>query len=93
MFISGAGDFDMEFNNYAQIQWEEGDATGGSDGLSGSYPARAGYASSSGSSFELNGSGVAGAFLDSNHTIGLIYNDLHSTTPGRYVFQFRGGHP
>ncbi len=34
------GDFDLEFN-YAQIQWEAGDASGGSDGLGG-YSARAG---------------------------------------------------
>lgn len=87
----GIGDFDMEFN-YAQVQWETGDASGGSDGLGGSS-ARVGYASVNGSAFEMTGSGVPGSFLDSNPTTGLIHNDFNSTVPGRYVFQFRNGVP
>ncbi len=88
----GAGDFDIEFN-YDQIQWETGDASGGSGGLGGS-PARVGYSNGSqtaGSFFELPGSGVSGSFLDTNTTSGLIFNSLNSTQPGRYVFQVRGG--
>jgi hypothetical protein len=85
------GDFDLEFN-YSQIQWETGDVSGGSDGLGGSS-ARTGYASASGSRFELNGSGTNGAFLDTNLTTGLIYHDFNSTVPGRYVFQFHNGIP
>ena len=67
----GAGDFDIEFN-YDQIQWETGDASGGSGGLGGS-PARVGYSNGSqtaGSFFELPGSGVSGSFLDTNTTSG-----------------------
>jgi hypothetical protein len=85
------GDFDLEFN-YSQIQWEIGDASGGSDGLGGSS-ARAGYASAGGSAFELNGSGTNSAFLDSNTVTGLIYTNFNSTVPGRYVFQFHNGAP
>lgn len=85
------GDFDLEFN-YAQIQWESGSASGGSGGLGG-YSARAGYASASGSTFELDGSGTNGAFLDSNSTTGLIYSNFNSAVPGRYVFQFHNGVP
>jgi uncharacterized repeat protein (TIGR01451 family) len=88
----GSGDFDIEFN-YDQIQWETGDASGGTGGLGGSS-ARVGYSNGSqtaGSFFELPGSGVPGSFLDTNTTTGLIYNDLNSTQPGRYLFQVRGG--
>ena len=88
----GAGDFDIEFN-YNQVQWETGDASGGTGGLGGSS-ARVGYSNGSqtaGSFFELPGSGVPGSFLDTNTTTGLIYNDLNSTQPGRYLFQVRGG--
>ena len=85
------GDFDMEFN-YFQVQWETGDASSGINGLGGSS-ARAGYASVSGSTFELDGSGVAGTFLDSNPVTGLIYHSLNSPVPGRYIFFFRDGQP
>ena len=84
-------DFDLEFN-YSKIQWETGDASGGSGGLGGSS-ARAGYASAAGSTFELNNSGTNGAFLDSNTTNGLVYTNFNSTVPGRYVFQFHNGVP
>jgi hypothetical protein len=85
------GDFDMEFN-YFKVQWETGDASGGFDGLGG-YSARAGYASVSGSTFELDGSGVPGSFLDANVVTGLIYQSLNSSVPGRYFFSFRNGEP
>jgi hypothetical protein len=92
----------VEFN-YAQIQWEAGDVSGGVDGL-WSYlynvspgvrcPPVIGYASSGGTnSFELNGSGVPGAFLDTNLVSGLIYTNFNSTVPGRYIFQFHNGSP
>jgi hypothetical protein len=90
-----AGDYDMEFN-YCKVQWEAGDVSGGSGGYwIGPYgePARAGFASASGSFFEFNGSGDAGAFLDSNLTTGLIYKDFNSIDQGRYVFQFHNGVP
>ena len=53
------GDFDIVFD-YGQLQWETGDASGGSDGFGGT-PARAGYSNGSGQSgmyFELSGSGI-----------------------------------
>jgi hypothetical protein len=86
------GDFDIEFN-YDRIQWETGDASGGSGGLGGAS-ARAGYSNGTGepgTSFELPGSAVNGAFLDSNPSSGLIHNSLNSTQPGRYVFHVRNG--
>lgn len=99
-----SGDYDVELN-YAQIQWEAGDVSGGVDGLwtgldpstgeDDGYgsPARAGYASAGGSSFEINGSAVAGALLDTNLTTGLIHTNFNSNVLGRYVFQFHNGAP
>jgi Nidogen-like/Thrombospondin type 3 repeat len=90
-----AGDFDIVFN-YDQIQWETGDASGGSGGLGGSS-ARAGYsngdANTPSSSLELPGSAVNGAFLDSNNDTGLINNSRNSVTLGRYVFDVTNGEP
>ena len=86
---TGAGNFDIEFN-YNKIQWETGDASGGTNGLGGTS-ARVGYSNGTTNSFELPGSGVNGAFLDSNTATGLIYNSINSTQPGRYVFQVRTG--
>ncbi|MGB7747354.1 MAG: nidogen-like domain-containing protein [Verrucomicrobiia bacterium] len=81
-----AGDFDMEFN-YDKVQWQYGDASIGD-------PPHAGYASADGvSGYELPGSGVADAFLDSNVVTGLIYHNLNSSVPGRYFFSFRNGQP
>ena len=85
------GDFDMEFN-YFKVQWETGDASNGVNGLGGSS-ARACYASVSGSTFELAGSGVPGSFLDTNVVTGLIYHSLNNLVPGRYIFFFRDGQP
>jgi hypothetical protein len=79
-----AGDFDMEFN-YDKVQWQYGDASGGD-------PPYAGYANNL-SGYELPGSGVADAFLDSNPATGLIYHNLNSSVPGRYIFPFRNGQP
>jgi len=83
------GDFDIIFN-YDQIQWETGDASGGSNGLGGSS-ARAGWSNGVNAFFELPGSAVNGAFLDSNLVSGLIYNRLNSSVDGRYIFNVRGG--
>jgi hypothetical protein len=78
------GDFDMEFN-YFKVQWEWGDA-------SKNDPPRAGYSNGI-NDYELPGSGVADAFLDSNPATGLIYHNLNSPVPGRYIFFFRNGQP
>jgi PKD repeat protein len=85
------GDFDIEFN-YDQIQWETGTASGGDANGLGGYSARAGYSDGTmANSYELPGSAVNGAFLDSNPTTGLIHGSINSSQLGRYVFWVRGG--
>ena len=89
------GDFDIEFN-YGYVQWDAGQASGGDGSCTNGTAARAGFASgtgAAGTSFELPGSGVNGAFLDSNAATGLIHGSVGSSQLGRYVFQFRGGEP
>lgn len=90
---TGAGNFDIEFN-YDQIQWETGGASGGSGGLGGNS-ARVGFSNGTGAAgtfFELAGSAVNGAFLDSGPlATALILNMLNSDVAGRYVFQARNG--
>jgi hypothetical protein len=83
----GAGDFDIEFN-YDYIQWETGDASGGSGGLGGSC-ARAGWSNGT-TSQELAGSGVCGDFLDGGPNA-LASGSLNSTQAGRYVWNVRNG--
>ncbi|MCH8948879.1 MAG: hypothetical protein IIB87_00695 [Chloroflexi bacterium] len=84
----GIGDFDIIFN-YDQIQWETGNASGGTGGLGGSS-ARVGYSNGVDTSLELPGSAVNGAFLDSS-TGGLVHNSRSSLESGRYIFPVRGG--
>ena len=84
------GSFDIEFN-YDKIQWETGDASSGVSGLGGAS-ARAGYSNGTGAPgtfFEIVGSAVNGAFLDSNPSTGLANNRLNSTQTGRYLFMVR----
>jgi len=85
---TGAGNFDFEFN-YSTIQWETGDASGGSGGLGGSS-ARAGYSNGSTNSFELDGSAVNGAFLDMGPNA-LISQSIGTTVLGRDLFSVRNG--
>lgn len=87
---SGTGDFDI-LMNYDRVQWETGDADGGTDGLGGSS-ARMGYSNGVDVSFEYPGSGVNGAFLDSAPT-GLAHNNRNSLVSGRYIFEVRNGAP
>lgn len=86
------GNFDIEFN-YETIQWESGEASGGAGGTGG-FSARAGYSNGSTvqaeANFELPGSGLSRAFLDSNAN-GLIRRRLNSDIPGRIVLQVRAG--
>lgn len=89
---TGFGNFDIEFN-FEKVQWETGNASGGSGGLGG-YSARVGFSNGTGAAgtfFELPGSAVNGAFLDTNPDSGLIYNSFSSTETGRYVFEGRNG--
>jgi len=88
---TGAGNFDIVFN-YDNVGWETGDQSGGSGGLGGDS-ARAGFSNGSGlpgTSFELTGSAVNGAFLNGGPDA-LTTHDLNSNVPGRYVFEARNG--
>ena len=88
----GPGSFDIELN-YNKIQWETGNASGGTGGLGGSS-ARVGYSNGTrqpNTFFELSGSAVNGALLDSNPTTGLINRSLNNPQLGRYFFQVRNG--
>ena len=78
-----AGDFDIQFD-YDGIQWETGDASGGSDGLGGTS-AVVGYSNGTSESLELNGSAINGALLDGGPD-SLIDNSENSTQPGQYIF-------
>lgn len=86
---TGAGNFDFEFN-YDTINWETGDASGGSGGFGGT-PAHAGWTNGAGSFFEFAGSGVTGSFEDTNPTTGLIHGRRLSDIDGQYIFQVRNG--
>lgn len=89
------GDFDIEFN-YDSIQWETGQASGGSIICQGGASARVGFSNGTGAPgtfFELPGSGIPGSFLDSNPSTGLIHNSFNSPQLGRYVFSVRSGVP
>lgn len=90
---TGPGNFDFEFN-YDSIQWEAGQSSGGSAQCQGGSTARVGHSDGSGlpgTFYELPGSGVAGAYLDSNLETGLIFSRLNSSLPGRYSFPVRNG--
>jgi len=97
-------DFDFWFN-YDQIQWEAGEASGSDACGQGGDSAHVGYSNglsgASNVSYELPGSGVNGAFLDSGINCAgglilpgpdaLIQHSLNSDVDGRYIFQVRNG--
>lgn len=88
---TGAGNFDIEFN-YEKVQWETGDASGGTNGYGGS-PVTVGWSNGSGepgTSFELDGSGQSLVFLDGGRRA-LIRQKLSSDVFGRLLFRARGG--
>ncbi len=87
--VQANGDFCFEFN-YDKIEWETGSASGGTGGLGGSS-ARAGWSNGVSDAFEIAGSAVNGAFLDSNLVTGLIYRQLNSGVDGRFTFCVRNG--
>ena len=81
----------MEFN-YAQILWESGEASGGDVNGLGGDSARVGFSNGIDTAFELPGSAVNGAFLDSGPAAtSLIQNSLNSSVLGRYIFRARDG--
>jgi uncharacterized repeat protein (TIGR01451 family) len=93
-----AGAFDIEFN-YDKIQWESGDASGGTDGLCGTAAdctsAAVGYSNGTGdagTNFQLPGSFIPGALLDNGPpATALIHQALNGTVLGRSTFQVRNG--
>ncbi|MGA2012481.1 MAG: nidogen-like domain-containing protein [Solirubrobacteraceae bacterium] len=91
-------DFYIEFN-YDSIQWDTGEASSGDVSCQNGQAmesAFVGYSNGSttpGDSYNLPGSGVPNAFLDSSTSTGLIYGDLNSTTLGRYIFGVINGQP
>jgi hypothetical protein len=94
------GNFDFIFN-YDQIQWEAGQASGSDSNGCGGFSARVGWSNGAANTFELAGSAVNGAFLDSGNCRdfgaippgpnALIFNSLNSDIDGRYVFSVRNG--
>jgi hypothetical protein len=92
------GDFDFELN-YDQIQWEAGDLSEGIAGLCrpvGCRAASAGYSNGQAGvenrSFEVRGSRIPGAFLDSNTSTGLRNQRAGaSDTNGRLLFAVING--
>jgi hypothetical protein len=99
-FGTGAlGDnFQIEYN-YNQIQWDTGQASGGNsvcqNATANPTSAFVGYSdgtTTAANAYNLPGSGVAGAFLDTGPNA-LIANALNSTTMGRYIFFVNGGIP
>lgn len=92
-----AGDFDIEFN-YNRIEWETGDASGGSSGFGGAA-ARVGWTNGQGLFMEYQGSGTSLALLDRlpntdpNFLQGLIYQMWNSGVPGRILIPVVNGLP
>ncbi|SNS40706.1 PEP-CTERM protein-sorting domain-containing protein [Sphingomonas laterariae] len=88
---TGAGNFDI-YLNYAQIQWETGNADDGQGGLGG-FSASAGFNAGTGGQpgtfFEIPGSRTPGSFVDGG-TAPLI-NATNNGTPGQFLFTVRNG--
>lgn len=84
---TGSGNFDLEYN-YDRIEWETGNASGGSGGLGG-VAARAGFSNGAGVAYEFGGSGIAGALLDGSPD-SLVANS-NVGFAGRYDFIARNG--
>lgn len=81
------GDFDIYFN-YDDINWETGDASGGSGGFGG-VPAAAGFNSGTGSFFQLPGSLQTRSF--ENNGSNPLIRQTNDNVAGQYLFQVRGG--
>jgi hypothetical protein len=88
------GDFDIVFN-YDKVQWETGDASGGSSGLGGTS-AIVGFSSGDGDPSHFlfrDGSDSNGALLDSNFVTGLTHGNSSGAPLGRYVYPVRNNVP
>ncbi len=96
---TGSTNFDIEFN-YEKIQWETGDASGGVGGYGG-VPAVVGWSNGTGdpgTSYQLPGSMISGAFLDGGpHALarqtvnGIAASQAGTTVFGRLIFRARDG--
>jgi hypothetical protein len=87
----GAGDFDIYFN-YDGILWETGDASDGSNGFGGVSAAagfNAGQGGAPGTFFQLPGSLVNGALLDSGPNA--LVSNSNINDAGRFLFTVRNG--
>ncbi|KAB7648798.1 nidogen-like domain-containing protein [Polymorphobacter fuscus] len=88
---TGAGNFDIFFN-YDRIEWETGNASGGSNGLGG-ISAAVGYNAGTGNQpntfFELAGSRVPGSFLDTGSAP--LINTTNNGVAGQLQFSVRNG--
>lgn len=84
-----SGNFVLEFN-YGPVQWETGDASGGTNGLGGSS-ARVGWATrgAANQSYEFPGSAVNGALIDGGPNA--LRTNSVSGPRGRYRFRFADG--
>ena len=83
------GDFDFEFNYECPMEWETGDASGGTNGLGGSS-VRIGYSNGTGNPntfSERPGSGVNGAFISRPPTSSgrCLGRQLHEVRNGTVV--------
>jgi hypothetical protein len=88
----GFGDFDIVMN-YDRMEWESGEAAGGTDGLGG-LAAGAGFSAGTGeldTFFEFPGALVNGALLDGNDKTGLTRTRRNSDIDGRHIFRMRRG--
>ncbi len=88
---TGAGNFDIYYN-YDKIQWETGNASGGSNGLGGVSAAvgfNAGTGNDTGTYFQLAGSLNPGNFLDGGNAP--LISTTNDGTPGQLLFQVRNG--
>jgi Nidogen-like len=81
-----AGAFDIVFD-YGTIQWETGDASGGSEG-SGGTPAAAGWSNGAGSAAAIGGSLQSGALVDGAFSA-LASTSRGTGTPGIHIWPIR----
>ncbi len=84
---TGAGNFDILFY-YQQLQWETGDASGGSGGLGG-FSARAGFSNGLNYALELPGSAINGALIDGGPDS--LTAGSNMGMPGCWLWQVRNG--
>ncbi|MGY2051588.1 nidogen-like domain-containing protein [Methylobacterium sp. JK268] len=87
---TGTGNFDIYFN-YQRIQFETGDASGGTNGLGGTS-ASAGYSAGTGADgtyFQIAGSLVNGALLDGGPNA--LVSSSNNGVPGQFLFPVRNG--